>query len=96
MTDMTLATEGRCIDCGSPTGGLRCRPCNGQEQSRLALRETEAADRELLHLVDVEGLKGTRLAVRLGISKSRAYLKIAEAREREARRLAVVSSGESL
>ncbi|HEY6568566.1 MAG TPA: hypothetical protein VI341_13705 [Actinomycetota bacterium] len=75
-----------CVDCGRPTGGIRCRPCNGRLIAATALAQMADADRELLRQVDEEGLDGGRLAIRLGVSRTRAYKKIAEARAREARR----------
>lgn len=73
-----------CIDCGRPTaGGLRCRTCHGRELARRALSATADDDQALLAMVSDEGLTGNRLAVRLGVSRVRAYGKIRLARRRE-------------
>lgn len=75
-----------CIDCGNPTGGKRCKTCHGRFLAEQALDETAARDAELLQMVDVEGVSGTRIAARFGISRARASQKIAQARERTRRR----------
>lgn len=78
---------GSCIDCGNPTGGLRCRPCADRVRRADALADTAGADYELLRLVDTEGVTPARIAIRYGVSRTRAYIKIREARQRQSERM---------
>lgn len=75
---MTLSTN-RCVDCGGPTSGLRCRSCNGKHIALEAALQFDEADRALL----AEGISGDRLAERLHVSRPRAYARIREARARQ-------------
>jgi predicted DNA-binding protein (UPF0251 family) len=74
--------EGECIDCGNPTGGLRCKPCHGAFLRQESLRATEQSDAELLAMVDGESLSYQRLADRLGVSKQAASQRVKGARRR--------------
>jgi predicted DNA-binding protein (UPF0251 family) len=79
-----------CIDCGKPIGdgSLRCIEDRGRHLKAESLVATAASDREILAMVDTEGLNGTRVAARLGISRVRARERIMLARSREAERTA--------
>lgn len=74
---MTLSN--RCVDCGAPTSGLRCRTCNGKHIALTTALQFEEADRALL----AEGISGDRLAERLNVSRPRAYARLREARARQ-------------
>ncbi len=86
---MTGKPETRCIDCGNLTaGGLRCKTCHGALLRRQALESTAEGDRAILAMV-AEGVTGRRLAVRLGVSSTRARDKVILARSREEQRKAL-------
>ena len=70
----------RCIDCGAPTSGVRCRKHNGLFIALQAARELDAEDREILE----SGVSGDRLAERRHVSRSAAYRRIADAKRRQA------------
>lgn len=80
---MSEAQINECIDCGAPTSGLRCRPCNGKAIQRHWAQEMEAHDVALLQEV-ADGLTPGRLAVRLGKSRVWAYRTLSKARRRQA------------
>lgn len=70
----------QCVDCGKPTGGARCRPCNGKHIALEAARAMAEEDAAIL----AEGLSGDRLAERRNVSRTAAYRRIADARRRQA------------
>lgn len=72
-----------CIDCGKPCTGLRCAKDHGFFLFKQTLRETAAADAELLHMRDVSKLSFGRMAVRLGVSATAVQRRVANARRRE-------------
>jgi hypothetical protein len=74
----------QCVDCGSPTGGIRCRICNGRQNAVLAAQAAATDDRVLLHQRDAEGIPVARLAARYGITPQRMYRRIQGARRRQA------------
>jgi len=72
-----------CQDCGTPVvTGVRCRPCNGKHIKLVYAERLQAADTELLRLVNTEGLTPGRLGKRLGVSRVAADSRIKGARKR--------------
>lgn len=88
ITELTIAppATGKCVDCGAPTGGLRCKKCHGRELARLALAETAVRDEQVLRLREVDGLTYERIGIRLGITKARAWQLYRQANARRTRR----------
>lgn len=78
-----MEPTGRCLDCGEPATGLRCRKHHGVELLKRTLRETAENDREILRLRDTDKLSYGRIGTRYGVSKTRARNKVIEARRRE-------------
>lgn len=72
-----------CIDCGRPSTGLRCQKDHGAYLLRQTLRETAESDRAILNLRDVDNLAYGRIATRYAVSRTRARMKVIEARRRE-------------
>jgi hypothetical protein len=73
-----------CIDCGAPTGGVRCRPCNGLHLALEAARALDEEDRSIIEMVEREKLTANRLGERLGVSGVWAHQKLVNARRRQA------------
>ena len=77
---------GYCIVCGIPSQGVRCSKHHGAFLLLLALEETAERDAALLRMRDEEGLSLGRIADRYGVSKTRAGMKVREARRRQEKR----------
>lgn len=72
-----------CIDCGNPTGGIRCKPCNGKQTARVWAESLASQDAALLAEV-AAGLTAQRLAVRMDRSRQWADRTIKKAKRRQA------------
>ena len=79
----------QCINCGAEATGARCRDCNAKVIQRRALEETADRDRQVLAMVEAEGLNASRLASRLGVSRVTARKQMITARRREEERKAL-------
>lgn len=73
----------QCADCGRPTGGTRCRVCNGRYIRETTARQKAAADADLMAMFESERLSYARLGARLGISRMGACYRIRKARRRQ-------------
>ena len=78
-----MTKDNHCIDCGNPTSGLRCKPCNGRLIAREWAERRNVSDASLLAEV-AAGLTAQRLAVRLDRSRQWATVCIKKAQRRQA------------
>lgn len=71
-----------CVDCGKPTGGVRCLKCHGQRERLTAAIEKSEEDAAYLQM-RAEGLSYERIAARVGRGRQWAWLRTKKAKRRQ-------------
>lgn len=81
-------TRRRCLECGRPSYGNRCREDHEDDLRKTALRDMEDADAMILAMREDQQMTYEDIAAKLGLSRARVWQKVRAAVLRREERLA--------